>query len=95
MTLIFLTFFGFFVFLFFAPFISILNTQEYKESSYVKYFYAMATVLLMSIIIGSLIMILGSIALWSIDTLFDITWIGEKGYGYWTIIAYSLTAPLF
>ena len=95
MTLIFLTFFWFFVFLFFAPFISILNTKQYKESSYVKYFYAMATVLLMSIIIGSLIMILGSIALWSIDTLFDITWIGQRGYGYWTIIAYSLTAPLF
>ena len=55
----------------------------------------MATVLLMSIIIGSLLMILGSIALWSIDTLFDITWIGQRGYGYWTIIAYSLTAPLF
>lgn len=60
-----------------------------------KYFYALATVFLMSTIIGGALMALGSIALWSIDTLFDVTWISDKAYGYWAIFALSFTAPLF
>lgn len=94
-TLIFLTFFGFFAFLFFAPFAADLRGKGYRENAYVKYFYALATVFLMSAIIGGALMALGSIALWSIDTLFDVTWISDKAYGYWAIFALSLTAPLF
>jgi len=90
-TMIFLTFFCFFAFLFFAPFLGLW--KRYQERDFARYFYAIATILLMSVIIGGAIMILGSIALWSIDILFDMDF--DDAYGYLAVIAFSLIAPFF
>ena len=94
-TLIFLTFFGFLAFLFFSPFSYALLGKGYEEKNYVHYFYMMASVFLMSAIIGGALMALGSIALWSVDILFDVSWISDKAYGYWAIFALAFSAPIF
>lgn len=94
-TFLFLTFFGFFTFLFYSPFVRQLFWKEYKEAAYVKYFYSMATVFLMSAIMGWLLWGLGSIAIWSVEVLFEPTFITANTFAYWAVIALALKAPIF
>ncbi len=92
-TLIFMTFFGFSAFLFFAPYSMRLHDPRYSEDSYVRYFYHIAMILLTSSMVGGAIMALGSIALWSIDIL--LFPIDEVAYGYLASIAFTFIAPFF
>jgi hypothetical protein len=92
-TLIFVTFFGFSAFLFFAPFASKFWRAKYSENNYVAYFIEIATVLLTSVIVGGAIMALGSIALWSIDTL--LITVDSDAYGYLASFAFAFFAPFF
>lgn len=92
-TMVFLTFFGFFAFLFFSPFLWLW--RGYRELGYVRYFYAMATILLMSGVIWWAVMALGSIAIASIDALFDVTWVNSNSYTYTAVLAFCTIAPIF
>lgn len=88
-----MTFFGFAAFLFFAPFASKFWRAKYSEKNYVAYFVEIATILLSSLIVGGAIMALGSIALWSIDTL--LTSVDDDAYGYLASFAFVFFAPFF
>ncbi len=94
-TLILLSLFGFLITLFFAPYIRDLVQKKYSQEAYIHYFYSIAIAFLTAMIMSGILMILGSIALWSIDILFTVDWIGDKAYGYMAIFSFAFVAPLF
>ena len=94
-TLVLLSLFGFLIILFFAPYVPNLVRKSYSQDEYIRYFYAIATAFLTAMIMSGILMILGSIALWSIDILFTVDWIGDKAYGYMAIFSFAFVAPLF
>jgi hypothetical protein len=50
----------------------------------------------MSVVVGGVLMLLGSIAIASVIALFDIDWTYTSYlYGNWAVFALSLTAPLY
>lgn len=56
----------------------------------------MSWVVLMSVVVGGVLMLLGSIAIASVVTLFDIDWTYTSDlYGNWAVFALTLTAPLY
>lgn len=57
----------------------------------------MSWVVLMSVVVGGVLMLLGSIAIASVLALFDIeAWIDEGDlFGNWAVVSLTLTAPLY
>lgn len=89
---------GFFASLFVAPFLPwLIKWKEENTTYFSNYFTQMSWVVLMSVVVGGVLMLLGSIAIWSVLALFDIeTWVDEWDlFGNWAVIALSLTAPLY
>jgi len=91
-----LTFVGIVAYLFFAPFIKKLFAKDSTQETYYTFFYTVATVFLISFILGGVLALLGNVAIWSVISLFDLRDVlTEKAYGDWMITALSLLAPFF
>ena len=87
---------GFLSCIFFTPFI-IKGKKDSRNIQYSNYFTHVSWTLLMSVITGVALFILGSIALWSIQALFDFRDFThyDKLYGYWATFALALIAPYY
>lgn len=93
-----LTFSGFITSIFIAPFIVGFLTRKNEHTiQYSNYFIQVTWVILMSILVGGSLMALGSIAIGSIVTLFDLqTWMDRNHlFENWAIIALSIIAPFY
>ncbi len=91
-----LSMFGIIWFLFFAPYLKNIISNNGKQSVYYAYFYKIATLVLISYILGWVLFAWWAIAITTIETLF---WLGSiidgKIYGDWAIISLSIFTPLF
>ena len=94
MVFLFLSLAGIMSFLFFAPYLKNIALWNGEQNSYYAYFYKIATLFLVSTILGWLLFALWAIAIWTIETLF---WLGiyNNVYGDWSIIAMIIFTPLF
>lgn len=80
--------------LFFSPYIKNLFKPEYKENSFYTYFYSIATVFLISTILGIILVILWAIWIFAVETLFDI-WISDDTLLNWIVLATIFITPSF
>jgi Domain of unknown function (DUF4153) len=92
-----LSFSAFFASLFVAPFLPQIWARKTENTiHFSNYFTQISWVVLMSVVVGGVLMTLGSIAIGSVIALFDIDWSSTADlYGNWTVIALSLIAPLY
>lgn len=89
---------GFFAALFVAQFLGGLARCRTEDPiHFSNYFTQVSWAVLMSIVIGGVLMILGSIAIASVLALFDIaSWVNSSDiYANWAIISLSMIAPLY
>lgn len=88
---------GFVACIFFAPFLIRALWGDKQSIRYSNYFSQISWIILMSMITGVALFILGSIALWAIQTLFDFSNYThyDKLYGYWATFSLALMAPFY
>jgi hypothetical protein len=80
-------------YLFFAPYLnSLLKT---KKDVFYTYFYNISVVILISFVLGWILFALWTIAIATVDALFDINMIWSKTYWNWAILSLGLITPLF
>jgi Domain of unknown function (DUF4153) len=97
-TYTFLALSGFFATLFVAPFVPGFFTGKGENPTHFSnYFTQISWVVLMSLVVGGVLMLLGSIAIASVLALFDIeSWVDEWDlFGNWAVVSLILTAPLY
>ncbi len=91
-----LTSLGVLSFIFIASFVSKIKAKVLSQEEFYISTYATVIKTLMSMIVGIITMLLGFIALSSIFTLFDITFIEEDHwFGYWASFSLVFFAPIF
>lgn len=80
--------------LFIAPFIyNIFRRKRVSQREFYIFSYHIVFTIAMALIVGGVATLLGLIALWSIETLFNIH-VGNM-YSYWSAFALCIFAPLF
>jgi hypothetical protein len=88
---------GFIALIFFAPYCANLFYRKEESVEYTNYFTRTAWILFMSCIVGGSLVALGSIAITSVQELFDLSSFitRHKIFENWAIISISLIAPLY
>lgn len=95
-TYVIVTLFGIISLLFFSPYIPKIATGNFSENSYYTYFYTIATIFLLSIILWIILFLLGFIAIMSVYALFDLSYISQdKIIRTWAAVSLSLITPFF
>jgi len=91
-----LTLFGIIWYLFIAPYIKNILSKQIKQSIFYTYFYKISVIFLISAILWWILLLLWTIWISSIFSLFDLNWINyNKFYQDWAIISLFFIPPIF
>lgn len=87
---------GIIAYIYIAPYIRNLFSDEVPHSVYYTYFYRASVIFLVSSIFGGILSLLGSIGIGAVFSLFDVRDVlSEKLYQDWIILSLALFAPFF
>ncbi|MFK7780120.1 MAG: DUF4153 domain-containing protein [Candidatus Gracilibacteria bacterium] len=87
---------GILFYLFFAPYIKNIFSNNVKQNIFYTYFYNISVLFLMSFILGGILFALGAIGITAVFELFDIRDLfTDDIYGDWAILSLSFITPIF
>ncbi|MDD2870947.1 MAG: DUF4153 domain-containing protein [Candidatus Gracilibacteria bacterium] len=92
-----ITFVGVISFVFVSSYLKSFYEKKFGNEEYYTFFNSISSKILMAFVVGISLMILGFIALSSLFALFELSkYLDEsKYYGYWSVFALSLFAPVY